>query len=62
MFGSWKKILEYLELVFELLTQSKAELEALKSIDEKLTLLEKHIACISMNVISIEEAQHEKER
>ena len=62
MFGSWKKILEYLELVFDLLTQSKAELETLKSINEQMTQTKEMLSGDLMLIIELLEKANEKER
>ena len=62
MFGSWKKILEYLEKVFELLTQSKAELEMLKSINKHITQTKEMLSGDLMLIIELLEKANEKER
>ena len=61
MFGSWKKILEYLEMVFELLTQSKAELEQLKLITNELKQQTQLQNNIGTNVEQIKKKLYEKE-
>lgn len=61
MFGSWKKILEYLELVFELLTQSKAELEALKEINSEIATQNQIIYNIEDYLKQIRDKLNEKE-
>ena len=62
MFGSWKKILEYLEMVFELLTQSKAELEQLKLIYNLIASQNITMNNIEQEVELIRERMDEKER
>ena len=61
MFGSWKKILEYLELVFDLLTQSKAELEQLKLITDELGWLTVLFHKVEIDVEQIKKKLYEKE-
>lgn len=61
MFGSWKKILEYLEMVFDLLTQSKAELEQLKLIYNLIASQNITLNNIEMEVELIRERMDEKE-
>ena len=61
MFGSWKKIMEYLEMVFDLMTKSKAELETLGSIYQEIKSLRNTMAYIEHEVILIREKLDEKE-
>ena len=62
MFGSWKKILQYLEKVFELLTQSKAELEMLGSINRNIANVKEMLSGDLMLIIELLEKANEKER